>query len=435
MTQIESSLLQEKLILETLPVGLTIGVIPKPGFVKKFAVLAAHYGSINSKFRCQGASRVEEMPAGIAHFLEHKLFEKEDGNISDRFSKNGASVNAFTSNTVTAYYFDCADSSAHAEKFRENLNLLLELAFSPYITDETVSKEIPIVQQEICMCEDFPDWRLHRNLLQSLYSVHPVRVDTAGTKESVGRITRELLLRCHNLFYSPSNALLLCAGDMGFEQVEDVARRWHWGERSAPPETVIEPEPSCVAQKSARESMRVHLPKLLIGFKEPEESACGEALVRRSIEIDLCLSIAFGRSSPAYRRFYESSLIDDTFSFSHSADREFAFTVIGGDTPAPERLRDAIVKTLEGLKRTGVPVQDFARMKRKAAGLFVRSFNSLESVAIHALASHFLGFNHFESLKVLESVTEDDVNSRLSRHFCEERMAVSTILPLPSSNV
>ena len=289
------------------------------------------------------------------------------------------------------------------------------------------------------MCEDFPDWRLQRNLLQALYLANPVRVDAAGTKESVGRITRDLLLRCHNLFYSPSNTLLLCAGDMGFEEVEDVARRWSRhtaeSERSQPPETVIDPEPSCVAQKSRQESMRVYLPKLLLGFKEPEESACGEALVRRSIEIDLCLSIAFGKSSPAYRRLYETSLIDDTFSFSHSADREFAFTVIGGDTPSPERLLDAVLKTLERLKRIGVALRDFERMKRKAAGLFVRSFNSLESVAVHALASHFLGFNHFESLKVLESVTVDDVNSRLARHFCQEGMAVSTILPLPSSGV
>jgi predicted Zn-dependent peptidase len=428
-----SSLLAERLILETTPVGLTVCVIPKPNFVKKFAVLAARYGSINNKFRRQGASEVEEMPAGIAHFLEHKLFEKEDGNISDKFSQNGASVNAFTSHTVTAYYFDCADPSPHMEKFKENLNLLGELVFSPYITDETVSKEIPIIQQEISMCEDFPDWRLHRNLLASLYSVHPVRVDTAGTKESVGRITRDLLLRCHNLFYSPSNMLLVCAGDLGFEEVQEVVKRWSWSERALPPQTVIDPEPPYVAQKSAVESMRVHLPKILVGFKEPEESAFGEALVRRSIETDLCLSIAFGRSSRAYRSLYESSLIDDTFSFSHSADREFAFTVIGGDTPSPERLQDAILKTLAHLKRTGVPVRDFVRMKRKAAGLFVRSFNSLESVAVHALASHFLGFNHFESLNVLESVTVDDVNSRLARHFCEERMAVSTILPLSST--
>jgi len=427
--EVGSSLLGEKLILETLPVGLTIGVIPKPGFVKKFAVLAARYGSINNKFRCRGADKVEEMPAGIAHFLEHKLFEKEDGSISDKFSQNGASVNAFTSHTVTAYYFDCADSSPQAERFKENLNLLLELVFSPYITDETVSKEIPIIQQEISMCEDSPDWRLFRNLLQSLYLVHPVRVDTAGTKESVGRITKELLLRCHNLFYSPSNTLLLCAGDMGFEVVEDVVKRWRWGDYFSPPEVIVDAEPPSVAQKSREEKMQVSLPKLLIGFKESEQPLSGEPLVRRSIEIDLCLSIVFGRSSPAYRRLYESSLIDDTFSFSHSADREFAFTMIGGDTPSPEILGEEILKALEVVKRRGVSAGDFVRMKRKAAGLFVRSFNSLESVAVHALASHFLGFNHFESLSVLDSVTVDDVNTRLARHFCEEKMSVCTILP------
>lgn len=416
--------LGERLILRTLSSGLECGVLERPEFAKKFAVIAARFGSIDNRFKVRGSDTLIDVPAGVAHFLEHKMFDKKSGSIFDEFCANGASVNAFTSYTVTAYHFTAVGN------FWANLKLFLRLVRNVHLTQRNVRKEVGIIRQEIRMYEDNPEWRLTMNLLRALYHRHPVRVDTAGTVESVAAINKDTLLRTFRAFYQPANMMLVVAGALDAQEVfERCERLSRWSGDCGPPIRLPLREPRHVREKSVVAHMDVRRPKLLIGFKEEEPARAGVRLVRESLMSDLLLGIMFGKSGRVYLRLYEKGLIDESFSAAYTADRGFGFSTIGGDTDSPDKLRGEILKAIRKARDEGVSKEDFSRTKKRLLGAYLRRFNSLEATAVRAIAGRFLRHNSFRVLDILDSITLGEINRRMRAHLRFGAMAVSIVLP------
>ncbi|MCM3141387.1 pitrilysin family protein [Brevibacillus sp. MER 51] len=408
---------------ETLQNGLQVYLVPKQGFSKTYAVFTTRYGSIDSHFRTRSGEEIN-VPDGIAHFLEHKMFEKKDRDVMHEFSKNGASCNAFTSFNRTAYLFSCTD------KLDDNLNLLLDYVQDPYFTDASVEKEKGIIGQEITMYDDNPDWKVYMNLLKAMYQKYPINIEIAGTIETISHITKEYLYQCYETFYHPANMLLLVVGSFEPEAIMKLIRE-NQGAKEFPPAPqitrVFPDEPSAPAEAKVEALLTVGLPKCMIGIKEKENGLTKEALLKRELTTKLVLDIAFGTSSAVYERLYDSELITESFDFDYSSEQDYAYTIIGGDTPDPERLVETIKAEIEQLKQAGIAQDDFERAKRKKIGNFLRSLNSVEFIANQFTSFKFNGNDLFSVVPTLESITREDVEKRLKEHFLIEQMAVSIV--------
>ncbi|MFI8710747.1 EF-P 5-aminopentanol modification-associated protein YfmH [Brevibacillus brevis] len=408
---------------EALQNGLQVYLVPKQGFSKTYAVFTTRYGSIDSHFRTRSGEEIN-VPDGIAHFLEHKMFEKKDRDVMHEFSKNGASCNAFTSFNRTAYLFSCTD------KLDDNLNLLLDYVQDPYFTDASVEKEKGIIGQEITMYEDNPDWKVYMNLLKAMYQKYPINIEIAGTIETISPITKENLYQCYETFYHPANMLLLVVGSFEPEAIMKLIRE-NQGAKEFPPAPqitrVFPEEPSEPAEAKVEAFLTVGLPKCMIGIKEKENGLTKEALLKRELTTKLVLDIAFGTSSAVYERLYDNELITESFDFDYSSEQDYAYTIIGGDTPDPERLVETIKAEIEQLKQTGIAQEDFERAKRKKIGNFLRSLNSVEFIANQFTSFKFNGNDLFSVVPTLESITREDVEKRLKEHFLTEQMAVSIV--------
>ncbi len=409
--------------------GLSAYVLKKPGFHKKYAILATRYGSIDNEFQAADEPAPARVPAGIAHFLEHKLFEEEGGTAFDRFSKNGAYCNAFTSYTTTAYLFSCTDL------FAENLDLLVDFVGNPYFTQAAIDREREIIAQEIRMYEDSADWRAFQSLLEALYHKHPVRVDITGTVESIGEITKAALERCYRTFYSPRNMVLFAAGDLDPDAVFDLAersfvRRRYGDGGGGEPRRVVPDEPAGVHEREVKRRLDVSQPRVLVGWKDSAVGTTGRELLRKDVELAFAIELVFGRSSEFYQRCYESGLIDSSFSASYTGERDHGYTVVGGETEDPARLRAAVHAAMAQARDGGFAEEDFRRIKNKATGKFLRNFNSLEFVASSFIQGHFLDIDLFEFLPTVEAVTPDAVRARIAEHFVEDRSASSIVEPL-----
>ncbi|TKI55031.1 insulinase family protein [Brevibacillus antibioticus] len=408
---------------ETLQNGLQVYLVPKQGFSKTYAVFTTRYGSIDSHFRTRSGEEIN-VPDGIAHFLEHKMFEKKDRDVMHEFSKNGASCNAFTSFNRTAYLFSCTD------KLDDNLNLLLDYVQDPYFTDASVEKEKGIIGQEITMYDDNPDWKVYMNLLKAMYQKYPINIEIAGTIETISHITKEYLYQCYETFYHPANMLLLVVGSFEPEAIMKLIRENQGAKEFSPaPQVtrVFPEEPSAPAEAKVEAFLTVGLPKCMIGIKEKENGLTKEALLKRELTTKLVLDIAFGTSSAVYERLYDSELITESFDFDYSSEQDYAYTIIGGDTPDPERLVETIKVEIEQLKQTGIAQDDFERAKRKKIGNFLRSLNSVEFIANQFTSFKFNGNDLFSVVPTLESITREDVEKRLKEHFLIEQMAVSIV--------
>ena len=249
----------ESVYREVLPNGLEIRVVPRSGFVKKYAFFATRYGGMDTRFCLDG--QWLDTPAGIAHYLEHKMFDTKEGNALQELAKNGAEPNAFTSNAMTGYYFDST------EHFEENLKILLSFVSVPYFTEESVAKEQGIIAQEIRMIEDNPDWQIYTRMMKCLYAQNPVRNSIAGTVESISHITADTLYQCHKAFYTPSNMILTVVGDVDPVRIADIARSILPREGGAVIARDYGEEPEEVACRESSISMEVSSPQFLTGFK------------------------------------------------------------------------------------------------------------------------------------------------------------------------
>lgn len=423
MEAIKAERLNETLYTETLPNGLTVYILPKPGYRKTYATFSTKYGSVDNHFQVAGKEEVQ-VPDGIAHFLEHKMFEEPEGDVFAKFASNGASANAFTSFDRTVYLFSAT------ENLKENLNTLLDFVQNPYFTDANVEKEKGIIGQEIKMYQDNPDWRVYFGLIEALYQKHPVHIDIAGTIESISRITKETLYTCYHTFYHPENMVFFVVGGVDPAEIMELVRA-NQAAKTFPPQGEIlryfEPEPAAVRQTERIVHLPVSLPKCYVGFKEPPAKLTGREALKRELATKVMLDALFGPSSDLYQRLYDDNLISDSFGTEYNLAEGYAFAVIGGETRDPEELLARLKAEIAALDKTGVPRDAFERSRKKKLGGFLRMMNSPESLANEFTRYAFRGANLFDILPVYEELTLEDANARLRELFDWESMSVSVV--------
>ncbi|MCM3704130.1 MULTISPECIES: EF-P 5-aminopentanol modification-associated protein YfmH [Cytobacillus] len=427
MEKINFDQLQEELYHEKLENGLDVFILPKKGFNKTYATFTTKYGSIDNHFLPPGKEEFVKVPDGIAHFLEHKLFEKEDGDVFQQFSKQGASANAFTSFTRTAYLFS---STSNVEM---NLETLIDFVQDPYFTEKTVEKEKGIIGQEITMYDDNPDWRLYFGLIENMFKNHPVKIDIAGTIESISHITKDMLYECYETFYHPSNMLLFIVGPVDpnqiMSQVRDNQSKKDYKEI---PEIKrqFEEEPSESAKKKKVLEMNVQTSKCLVGIKSSTANQSGKEMLKNELSLNVLLDIFFGKSSEHYSSLYSEGLIDDTFSFDYTQEQGFGFAMVGGDTNDPDRLAEALQKMLLDAREKGAISQEtLNRTKKKKIGAFLRAVNSPEYIANQFTRYAFNEMDLFDVVPTLESITLEDVEKAAGNLISEERFTVCQVVP------
>lgn len=425
MKIIENERLKEKIYFEELESGLKVYYMPKLGFQKKYASFSTNYGSVNNKFIPLGEESPIEVPEGIAHFLEHKLFESEENSTFDKFSEMGAYVNAFTSFNQTSYLFYTTDN------FYESLELLVNFVQSPYLTDENVEKEKGIIGQEIRMYDDNPRWRVFFNMLKAMYKNHPIKIDIAGTVESINTITKDLLFKAYNTYYHPANMVLFVVGDLDFEDiiktVKKAQREYPKADNDSP--SIFDDEPDEVNNQTVEDNMMVSTPLFYIGFKDKKLGLSGREAVKKDIITNMILDLMFTPSAEFYSDMYNEGLIDSSFGAYFTGKKTYGHSLIVGQSKNPkliyERIRDLIKVSPEDLFST----EDFNRLKKKNLGSFLMSLNSVEFIANNFVDLYFDDFNLLDYLEVLEEISMDDVIERFMEHFTPDSMVLSIVEP------
>lgn len=401
--------------------GLTICVIPRPGYLKSYAFFATGYGSMNLRFRTEDGW--QDSPAGVAHFLEHKMFDTKAGNALQILTANGASPNAFTMADMTGYYFECT------EGFAENLRTLLSFVSQPYFTQESVAKEQGIIGQEIQMIEDNPDWRLYQNLLRALYLNNPLRIPLAGSKNSIAEITADTLYQCHRAFYHPGNMVLCVVGDVDPEQVAAMAQDVLPQERRDRAEKDLgAPEPDAPAERQITEVMAVSSPNFLLGLKARPHPA-GEEDLRLQLLGDLAGDILAGESSPLYAKLYSEGLIDKSFLVSYESSPGTAFLMMGGESKQVEPVTEAILDEGARLRREGVNPDLFRRCKKAAYGSRVRALNSMDHVGIRLAAGKLKRYHYYRFADLYDTIALEDIQAFLDGLIRQDCAALSVVTP------
>ena len=398
--------------------GLKIFVMEKPDYSGTFAMFGTKYGSVDTCFRIKGEDSYTSVPEGIAHFLEHKLFESEELDAFERFAKTGASANAFTSFDRTCYLFQCADN------WQENLEILLDFVKAPYFTEETVQKEQGIIGQEIRMYQDDPDWQVLFNLLRGLYHNNPVRIDIAGTVESIAEINAELLYSCYRTFYNNSNMALAVAGNIKKDEVIAIADKVLKKEEPVYYEQIIPEESDSAVTDYTEEDMGVDMPKFAIGYKcIPAE----KDTVRDNLITNLALDVLLSKVSPLYCRLLDEGLINGSFGKEYFNGRGFSCLLISGESNNPEKVRDEIAAEVKRLQSEGISDEDFEISLKRMYGKDVFFFNDTDSLANNLIDCYFNGFGLFDTLDLYKSVTKAEVEAVIREKFNEKGCCLSVI--------
>ncbi len=405
--------------------GLTVKIAVKKGFGKKYALLGTNYGSIDNDFSTSLSKKRQRLPAGIAHFLEHKMFEKEDGDVMDKLAALGCSSNAMTSFNHTGYLIECS------ERFNESLGILVDFVTRPWFTPKLVDKEKGIIAEEINMYRDDPSWRGYMGVLESLYFNHPVAVDIAGTVESIQLITSDDLYLCHRTFYSPKNMQLAVAGDCDPNQVCDLAEAII---SKNIPDTVSftrhQKRPRKVPKKRRMvENMSVVGPKLHLGCQF-DPNSLGVTLGEVEMCFDLFLSSVLSKGTDFHSQLYRANLIDDSFGFSASVEREFAFLMLAGDTPVPEKLEKALMEGMARVLKEGPKPADLRRAKRKFYGSFIRGLDSVSTSCWNLIDCHVKGASYLGHGKELMKMDAERIMKTVRAAVGSAKWAAHIIRPM-----
>ena len=409
----------ESYVKAELDCGLSVYIMEKPQYSSSYAIFGTKYGSIDTKFSKDGEDEIC-VPEGIAHFLEHKLFESEDGDAFSKYAKTGASVNAFTSFDRTCYLFSCSD------KFYENLDILLNFVQSPYFTEATVQKEQGIIGQEIRMYDDSPGWRVMFNMLEAMYHCHPVRIDIAGTVESIAEINAELLYKCYETFYNPANMFICIAGNVDTERVLNQIEKSIKNKKPVEITRGAFNEPDCVVSNYVEQKLAVSMPMFCLGFKQ--KIASPYRRLKSKVCVNLLLDIICGDASPLYARLMNEGLINDDFDCEYFYGNGYAAVIFEGESYSPERVAEEIKAEIERLRNEGIDKKLFSAVKSGAYGNMIRKFNSVEALATQLTECAMCDYDLFEEIRLLKTASYDDVMKRLDV-FCNENAVLSVIKP------
>ena len=426
MKILKDKLTGEKIFYKKHQSGLTIYIMPRKGYSSSYAIFGTKYGSVDSEFIVPGETEPTKVPDGIAHYLEHKMFDQPDGsNVFDRFSKYGGEANAFTSFNMTAYLF-----SATAN-FYENLETLMDYVQSPHFTKESVEKEQGIIGHEIRMYDDNASWRLFFNFLGLLYHNNPVKLDIAGTVESIAKIDHELLYKCYNTFYNLSNMTIFITGDLDENKVLEVIEKNIKTNKPFTDEIkrIYPDEPHSVAGKYKKQNISVANPMFMMGWKDNDVGYSGNKLLKKSIEMEILLEMLFGKGSELYSDLYKKGLINQSFSCEYSPQKDYGYTAIDGESKDPEKLYEEITAYIEKVRNTGLSREAFERIKKVIWGDYIRSFNDIESYAHTFLTLSFLDINSLDYYDVYQSVTFEDICARFIQQLDNDVSVLSVIYP------
>ncbi len=385
--------------------GCTICLYPMKDYSTTYALFATKYGSVDTTFKTDKDDDFITVPEGIAHYLEHKLFENDECDAFELYAKTGANANAYTSFDKTAYLFSCS------QKFEENLEILLGFVQEPYFTDETVAKEQGIIGQEIKMYLDDPGWRVMFNALLAAYEKNPVRIDIAGTVESIAQIDKDLLYRCYNTFYNLNNMVLSIAGNFDVDKTLEICDRLLKPSEDVKLETKIPDEPEEVFQKEYRQKLSCSIPLYQICFKMPNYS--GLEAAKNYIIYNILFELALGKTSEFYKNAYGSRLINDTFNVGVFNGRGFFTCVSGGEAREPEKVFEAVKTELVRLRKDGLSREEFSNIKKKTYGELLGMFNNVEAVATLAMNAEFDGLTAYDSIEIAAKVTFEDIEKAL----------------------
>lgn len=425
-SKIVNEKLKEELYIKELDNGLKVFYMPKQSYLKKYAIYATNYGSNDNKFIPIGENDFKQFPEGIAHFLEHKLFEEPEGNIFNKFSQLGSFVNAFTNFNQTAYLFSCTD------RFYENLELLVNFVQKPYFTEENVNKEKGIIEQEILMYNDSADWKVYFNCLDGMYQKHPVKIDIAGTVDSINKINKDDLYKCYNTFYSPKNMILFMVGDIDFTKAIELInkhQRTDMEDYEGDIKREYPDEPKIINKKKIEEHLSVSTPMFNIGFKDLDIGFDGDKLIYKEILTNILLEMLFGESTEFYKQLYEEGLINNSFGAQFVAHRDYGHTIMGGESEKPEIVLDRLLDYINKQRNVGLSKDSFKRIKKKAIGQHVMDFNSIEFIANSFIGHHFNNSSILNYLDIMESVRFEDLEDRFNNHLTIDNYTLSLILP------
>jgi len=402
------NLIDEKVYESELNNGLKLFIIPKNGFQKTFVTYTTQFGSLDNKFKPHGSDTYVTVPDGVAHFLEHKLFENEEEDLFTAFAEDNAQVNAFTTFDRTSYLFSATDN------VERNIKRLLTMVETPYFTEETVEKEKGIIEEEIKMYQEQPGYKLMFNTLKAMYEKHPIRVDIAGSVESIYNITKDDLYLCYETFYHPSNMVLIVVGDVDPERISQVVAD-HEDKRNKVNQPQIEKasldEKNEVNEFNITESMKLQSPRLMLGFKnKPLKDIPDEAFVKRDLEMTLYYEMVFGEETDFYQSLLNQDLIDETFGYQFVLEPTYSFSVITSATQYPDKLKALLLDELEKSQGKLKDEDAFNLLKKQFIGEFISGLNSPEYIANQYTKLYFEGVSLFDLLEIVESITLESVN-------------------------
>ena len=399
--------------------GLDIYICEMNGFSSIEALFGTKYGSVNTMFRNRGDDEYTVVPEGIAHFLEHKLFENEDCGVFELYAKTGAAGNAYTSFDKTCYVFSCS------KNYQENLRILLDFVQKPFFTQENVDKEMGIIGQEIQMTNDNPEWRVLFNMLRCMYHNHPVRIDIAGTKESIAQITPELLYKCYDSFYNLNNMVLSIAGNIKAEEVLAVCDEYLKPCEDKGLELVFRDEPETIVSSEFREKENVGASIFYLGWKC--RPCSGVERLKKHIAASMAGEFLTDVSSDMYQRLLKEGVINSTFVYEVFSGDGFLTLIISGESEDPDRVREELINERDRLMREGLPEKDFLRFQKGMYAGLVREMNNVEMVANIMLGAHMDGVSPFDTIDRLTDVTADDVVDLISSELSEDKLVLSVI--------
>ena len=421
MQVIENSRVKEKLYIEKLENGLTIMIIPKKKIQKKYIIWGTNYGSNDSTFIVPGENDVTEVPKGVAHFLEHKMFEQENGrNSLDVLTALGVNANAYTTNNHTAYLYECTDN------FYEALNEFMDYVQNPYFTDENVEKEKGIIGQEIMMYDDYPDWKVYLNALECMYHKNPVKLDITGTIETISHIDKDILYKCYNTFYNPSNMAMVVGGDFEpKELLEEIKKRLVENKSKGEIKRIYDDEPREIVKAKVEQNMEVSRPLYTIGIKDfPAEE---KERVKKHIAIEILLNIIIGSSSELYKNLYDIGNCYSAPGFEYEFEKNYAHVLISGQSNNPEELYEMFKKQIDKFVQNGINETDFKRTKKMIYGEYIKEYNDVTDIAKMFLADYFKGINSFEYLEEINTINIEYLNQVLKNVFNDKKMILSVV--------
>lgn len=404
--------------------GLKVFIIPKPGFQKTFVTYTTQFGSLDSKFKPLGSDEFVTVPDGVAHFLEHKLFEKEEGDLFTDFAEDNAQVNAFTSFDRTSYLFSATSN------VESNILRLMNMVETPYFTEATVEKEKGIIAEEIKMYQEQPGYKLMFNTLRAMYKQHPVKVDIAGSVESIYEITKDDLYLCYETFYHPSNMVMFVVGNVDPERIHDLVRD-HEAKRelTAQPEIVRDSleEPEAVQQTKVIEEMNIQIPRLMLGFKNVPQQASKEVFMKRDIEMTFFFEMVLGEETDFYQNLLNEGLIDDTFGYQFVLEPSYSFSLITSSTPDPDKLKSLLLDELKAKVGNLEDEEAFELLKKQFIGEFISSLNSPEYIANQYTKLYFEGVSLFNMLDIVDSITLESINEAAEKSLNFDQIADSRL--------